>query len=545
METINFKMRIQIYIIAALTFWLSSCITDDIPYRYIPGQIEEIAVKGQTGEAVIDYNKLTVQLTVDDQVELENIPVTKLVVNAESTIFPDEAACINPNKFPSFSFTSLDDLPSNANTALNFTKPVKVLLQTYQDYWWTITVNQVIDRTISVDNQVGSPIFDLENKIAVVYVSENQTLNKVKINELNLEGPNSTLIPDPATVQDFTRPQQFAVSRNGRFIGNWTVDIVHTEVTATTGSAEVWAKKAYVKGGMKSGATPSVEYKKSTDSNWTLLDQSAITILTSTTFKATIAGLEDGVSYRWRVIAENKTSDPSSFTTEKIQEIPNLNFDTWVQNGKNWYPNPVANNFDAIGAYWATGNEGVTSALAGSKDPISIPVTGAEAYKGTAAKLTSITGVSLVGAAAGNLFIGTYKTNAAKPSASVVFGRPFTGARPTKLKGYYKYTPASISNGGTVPATPLRNDQCNIYLKIWDTDGNEFAFGEFIGKEKVTTYTEFSFDIKYSNLSARPAKIMILATSSQYGGEFDGAKVIGQVGHGSTLWVDEFELVYD
>ena len=37
----------------------------------------------------------------------------------------------------------------------------------------------------------------------------------------------------------------------------------------------------------------------------------------------------------------------------------------------------------------------------------------------------------------------------------------------------------------------------------------------------------------------------IVATSSQYGGEFSGARVCGQVGAGSTLWVDEFELLYE
>lgn len=43
----------------------------------------------------------------------------------------------------------------------------------------------------------------------------------------------------------------------------------------------------------------------------------------------------------------------------------------------------------------------------------------------------------------------------------------------------------------------------------------------------------------------RPAAMTIVATSSRYGGEFEGAKVVGQVGHGSTLYVDEFELLYE
>lgn len=103
-----------------------------------------------------------------------------------------------------------------------------------------------------------------------------------------------------------------------------------------------------------------------------------------------------------------------------------------------------------------------------------------------------------------------------------------------------------ITYPGTVPGN-LKTDQCHIYLRLWNDAGQEIAYGEFIGTETVTEYTKFEFDIKYSNTESKPAKIAIVATSSKYGGEFDdaGKKVIGQVGDGSTLWVDEFELGYE
>lgn len=62
-------------------------------------------------------------------------------------------------------------------------------------------------------------------------------------------------------------------------------------------------------------------------------------------------------------------------------------------------------------------------------------------------KMSTITGVTLVTSAAGNLFIGTYKTNMTNPAASVSFGRPYTGARPVKLSGYYKYEPHETNEG--------------------------------------------------------------------------------------------------
>ena len=61
----------------------------------------------------------------------------------------------------------------------------------------------------------------------------------------------------------------------------------------------------------------------------------------------------------------------------------------------------------------------------------------------------------------------------------------------------------------------------------------------------MTEYTEFQFDIEYKDKKAKPAMMTIVATSSRYGGEFSGSRVTGQVGAGSTLWVDEFELLYD
>lgn len=544
-------MKIYIYSIALLALLLTSCIKNDIPYPYVPGNIQEIEVNGQTGEAKINQSQYTVDITVDESVELDSLKITKLIANKDAVIIPDSKACIDINKFPDFSFASSASLPANANTSMDFTNPVKILLQTYQDYLWTVTVKQVINRTISVENQVGPAIIDEKNRIALVYVSTTQSIKNIQILEMNLEGINSKLTPEPSTVSDFSRPQEFAAFRNykydkyskQKYIGTWKVEVMHTQTTSTTGDVEVWGKKAIVAGGMMSGATPSVEYKKSSDSDWIQLNPSSVTIINPTSFKAIIRGLDDGTTYQWRIIVNDKAGDPASFTTEKIEKIPNLNFDTWTQSGKTWYANPVANNYDEVGAYWATGNEGVTSTLAGSKDPITIPVEGAEAYKGKAARLRTITGVSLVKSAAGNLLIGKYKTNMTNPSESVTFGRPFTGARPTALSGYYRYDPKPI-NEGSKPGD-LKTDQCHIYLRLWDAAGTEFAYGEFVGSEKVDAYTKFTFNIEYKNLTARPAMITIVATSSRYGGDFDGVKVIGQVGNGSTLYVDEFELIYD
>lgn len=524
-------------------FLLTSCIKNDIPYPYIEGVIQAMEVYDMQGAPKIDAQRHVVELTVGDKAFLDSLPITKLVANAESEIIPDSSVCINPSQFPNFSFTSLNDLPANANTAIDFTKPVKILLRTYQDYIWSLVVKQEINRVVDVAYQVGDPQINANDHMAIIYIEKDRSLSEVKINKLELEGPSATVHPDPSSVTDFTRPRKFKFYREGRFVSEWFVDVQPTIQASFMGDVNAWARKVELTGSVRAGAEPVIEYREEGATDWSTMPSDALVMNSTTAFTATLTGLKDGTTYEWRIVVDGEPGASASFQTEKIETIPNLNFDTWTQNGKNWYPNEVPNNFDAVGAYWASGNEGVTSNLAGGHDATTEPVSGAEAYKGKAAKLHSLTGVTLVGSAAGNLFVGSYKTNMSNPSKSVSFGRPYTGARPTKMVGYYKYTPKPITNG-TKPGT-LKTDQCHIYMKLWDANGFLFGYGEFVGSEQVDEYTRFEFDITYTDKKAKPASMSIVATSSRYGGDFEGAKVVGQVGHGSTLWVDEFEVIYD
>lgn len=524
-----------------LLVFFSGCIKNDIPYPYIKGEISTFEVEGQQGEA--DINKITrvIQVVVDEEVDIEALRITKFVITEDATYAVDEEFCVSPNKFPTIGFASLQELPAGADTRVNFSQSVPFLLHTYQDYQWMVSVKQVINREVNIENQVGEAIIDVNNRTVLVYVSSDQNLANVKINTLNLGGKSSSITPDPTTVTNFRRPQQFTVTRLGKS-EVWTVDVVRTESTGTTGTMDVWATRVTLNGGMKQGVTPVIEYKEKTATVWSVVPEEQVDILTPTTFQTTLRDLKDGTTYVWRVVADGITSSEASFTTEKIQEIPNLNFDTWSQNPtgkfpKSWYPNEDGEN-----SFWATGNDGVTSSLAGKRDPSTRPEE-KDVVKGKAAYMVTLGSVNLVGVAAGNLFIGDYKTNAQSPKDSPTFGRSFSGARPTGMKGWYKYKSMPIDYWG-IPES-LQNDECHIYLRVWDAQGNIIGYGEFIGKETVTEYTPFNFDVVYSDKGAKPAKMTIVATSSRYGGDFTGVKVSGSVGVGSELWVDEFELLYE
>ena len=305
----------------------------------------------------------------------------------------------------------------------------------------------------------------------------------------------------------------------------------------STDVSKVWGQFAYLTGECNiTGATDPVQfcYKKTADADWTTIE--ATKVDDTFTYENKVAPLDFGTEYEYYIKCGDKTGETVSFTTESFVEIPNLDFETWTQNGANWYPNADASN-----SYWATGNEGATIGA----DANTIGVN--DAHLGKAARLETVEVSVLMGLvktkAAGNIFIGSYKTNTSNPEASVTFGQPYSGARPVKLSGWYKYQPGTDITGSVPDTIEMKVDECDIYIKLWA--GEEvIAESHFRDNQTVSIYKKFELPIEYSNTSLRPDKITIVATSSRYGGLFDGINVIGKLSIGSTLWVDEFELSY-
>lgn len=300
-------------------------------------------------------------------------------------------------------------------------------------------------------------------------------------------------------------------------------------------ASKVWGQFAYLSGtcNLEEITSPvQFRYKKKADAEWTTIE--AVQEEGTKNYSVKVAPLDFGTEYEYYIVCGDKTGETCTFTTESYVEIPNLNFDTWSQNEKDWYPNADASN-----SYWSTGNEGVT--LGGNSNSVGV----SDSYSGLAAQLQTVQVKVLFVkvTAAGNIFIGNYKTNTSNPASSVSFGRDYTGARPTKLSGYFKYQPGATMSDGSVPSEKLEKDECDIYIQLW-SGGETIGEGHFITNETVSEYTHFEIPIEYTVTNKRPDKIAIVATSSRYGGYFDGMNVIGQLAIGSTLWVDDFELSY-
>lgn len=534
-KTIKFYSRTGFC--AILFLFLAGCIENDIPYPYVAGQITEMEVEGLIGNVQISNSARTVVLQVNDQVDIEKLRITKLKVTNDASIFPDTDKCVMASAFPEKEFASLDSIPASADTRVNFSSPVGFLLKTYQEYPWIITVSQLFERKTELSGQVGAAVFDVKNRQVVVYVSKEQDLKKITVKTMQLGSSVAQIIPEPATVTDFSRPVTFDVTAFGR-TEKWEVNVLFTDETSVTGTVSVWAKKARLSGGMQSGSAdrPGFQYRKVSDTEWQDVPGADITI-DGTVFSAWIRDLEPNTGYAYRIVVGKNIGEEKTFTTEDAPVIPNLGFDSWTMgsDGKTWFPNETAEY-----TMWATGNEGVTMMVV-NKPSNSAPTD--DAVKGKAAVLSTIK-VPLVNCAAGNLFVGKYKTNLQDPRTSAVFGQPYTG-RPTHLRGYYKYKGGEINLSGKTSEHKDqvgKPDQFNIYIRLEDRSGSGdpvvIASADLRGAETVAEYTRFDLELNYNYEDRKPTHLVLVATSSLYGDDF--------VGHeGSTLYVDEFELGFE
>lgn len=532
-------------------FLLNGCIENDIPYPYVEGEITSVEVEGMNGSPEIKKATRSIVIEVNDQVDTHNLRITKLQVANNASIFPDSAKCINSSVFPEKGFASLDSISPACDTRVNFSTPVSFLLKTYQDYSWTITVNQLFERKTNISGQVGKPVFDVKNKQVVIYVAASQSLKNITVNEMQLGSSIAQTKPDPMSVKDFSRPVSFDVTAFGRK-ETWIVNVLYVNDTQPVGKAFPWTKQAILTGDIQSGATVEVEYKKEDESNWQKLASKGI-VVNGTTFTATITGLEPSTSYICRSIVNGITGTDQKFATASAPKLNNGSFDEWSLDSKNaklWYP------WSANGAsFWDTGNKGATL-VGGSSN--SAPSDETSTGSGKAAKLESK--YVLVKFAAGNIFSGTF-VNIDGTDGILSFGRPFTSF-PTNLKIHYKYTSKAIDrvNEKTYPeyaGLKGRPDSCFIYVALtdWDApreirtkptnrqlfdknDKNIIAYAEFVSGETTDKYKELNLKLNYRYLNRTPKYIVVVASSSKYGDYFTG-------GEGSTLWIDDFELTYE
>lgn len=151
-----FKKLLYWFIALPMTIVMGSCaIEDDIPYPFVEATITSFAVEGQcnengtgVGSALINYDKHTVQVYVDETVDVTRLSIKRFEVSNNATISAPNGVCVHPESFPKQGFKEASDVEA---TRVNFSAPVKFTLTTYQDYEWTVSVTQVEHVDVDVD----------------------------------------------------------------------------------------------------------------------------------------------------------------------------------------------------------------------------------------------------------------------------------------------------------------------------------------------------------------------------------------------------------
>lgn len=571
-------MKLKTIVWIAVAFVFAACdIKDEVPYPIVYGQITEFEVEGQCGadgaagaSAVIDKTSRTVTIYVSDTVDVTSLKITKIGLSGMTynpdvdyqdspIIRPDSAACINYALFPKTAFSNVE---KGRDTRVNFTHEVKFVVRTYQDYVWTVKVHQVLGREIEVENQIGQAVIDPYLCNAIVYVSREQSLKKLKVNKFTLGGAHGAVSPDPTTYEtyDFYNLRRFVVKTGWGKIEYWNVLVCHTdEVVETTAKILPRNLNATVSGTKPNGVTPKIEYRDASTTEWRALPASEVKT-TATTYTATIGGLRPSTKYVCRVTAGDVQLEQQEFATVSLQQLPNASFDDWstdASNSKLYCP-------WAAGAtsFWDTGNRGATTV--GNSN--SVPTEDTSTGSGRAAFLESK--YIVIKFAAGNIFTGTYlKTDGT--NGVLGFGRPFT-AFPSKLSFDYKYKSMSIDRADeSLAHLKGEPDSCSVYIALWHVEDNEYeefqgekypliirtkpgkeqslfspddprviAYGQFTKGSTVNNWTSETINLDYKNTELAPTHILVVASSSKYGDFFTG-------GVGSTLVVDNMKLIYE
>lgn len=560
------KLRLYLPLWVCLSILFSCDIKDDLPLPLVKSAFTAFEVEGQCdvndegyADAVIDNQKRTVEIYVNDLVDLSHLKVIRMEASNDARIGVETPDGIVP----------LSDYYVGGNPVMDFRNDVTFVLSTYQDYRWTVSVHKVICREIVLQNQVGGAVVDEVNRDVKVYVSRDQDLRSIRVDKFMLGGKHGTVSPDlTGTVADFSSTRTFEVKEYGcTEATRWNVTVYPTDVEQSV-SVSVFphSVNAYVSGHKKSGFTPVVEYRLQGMSEWLALPSGQIQSETLD-YTATITGLTPGTSYECRVSAGGLSSECNFKTAEALQ-LPNASFDDWHITGDSRRPlyQPWAEDGTQ---FWDTGNRGATTVGVSNSTFVT---EGGRTFANLQSKFIAIK------FAAGNIFAGTYlKTDGT--NGVLHFGRPFESF-PTKLQFDYTFKSSIINRGGgkwddnygryisrqVYDGLRGQSDSCQVYIALLgDMEEDEFegeryplvlrtrptelklfnpkseniiAYAQVTMGDDVPEWTTETLTLDYRYKDRVPKSIVVVATSSKYGDYFIG-------GDETLLRLDNMKLLYE
>lgn len=516
-----------IFLALLLLLWIfGGCIRNDIPYPRIPQLILSLAVEGEYQQSVIDSATYSATVYLEEQVDIRNV------------------------RFSEFSYTEGAESSLNLlEGTYDLSSPLAVDITKYQTYQWVISADQPIERYFNIEGQFGETSIDVVARRVIVKVPEFENLADLTLISAKL-GPADVSTMSPALKPgkiDLSRPLLVDVTAFGR-TEQWTIYAETTEVTVQTVSADPWSKVIWVYASAQADSRIEFQYREDGSETWLDVDERYISG-GGGAFSCYIPHLQPLTKYQVRVRSGEENGNVITVTTEATMDLPDGDFEQWWLDGKVWCPWPENGE-----RYWDTGNRGAAIAGPSNVQPSDHTPDGI----GKSAKLSSVfAGIFGIGKlAAGSVFTGNF-VRIDGTNGVLAFGRPFN-LHPTKLRGFYEYTPVEIDMA-QAPYENLkgRPDSCQIYIaltdwpepkeicttpskrQLFDPDAPEIiAYGQITVGEATGGYKPFEIELKYRSTSRIPRFIQITSASSKYGDYFTG-------GNGSVLFIDQFSLDYD
>ena len=479
-------------------------------------------------EVNINSEKQTVEISLNEQTDIRNVAITDVVFSEEQVR-------------TSRSIVGVHDL----------SEAVEVTLSIYQDYIWTLSAKQEIERYFTVQGQIGSSEIDVANRRAVAYVSDQQDVDNIVVTSLKLGGADvSTYAPAMTQMRDFTHGIEVAVTAHG-VREKWMLYVEQTTAVVEFKSVNAWTGVVWLSATGVADQDNGFKYRKQGTEEW--IDVSGDDITTDGgAFSACVEALLPLTTYECYAYSGEDITEVRTFTTEEARQMPNSGFEAISNDESDKYfsfYDPSSSVVENQTKWWCTGNKGSTTVGA------SYSITNPDSQ------------YVIVKFAAGNIFVGEFDGLVGTSGGTVNFGRPFT-LRPRKLSLWLKYENGPIDRFNGAPDNdPVKKgdmDRCQVFVALGDwsyrdyggtpespvqvntTDKSTFfnpksenviGYGSYITDKATDGWVKVEMPIEYNSVSRKPTHIIVSCASSMLGDYFTGST-------SSKLWIDDVKLEY-
>ncbi|MDE6444350.1 MAG: PCMD domain-containing protein [Muribaculaceae bacterium] len=281
------------------------------------------------------------------------------------------------------------------------------------------------------------------------------------------------------------------------------------------------------------------------------------------TFTVTISNLKPGTKYEYKSYADEfEEEEARTFTTEEVFVIPNASLEEWSDysaNSKILLPGAGGER-----SFWDSGNHGSATMDVTLTKNIETLIHSGKYSAQLRSQFVGLGG-SLGKFAAGNLFVGEYLRTDGTDGV-LQFGRQYNGSHPVALKLWANYRPGKVEKAGNIADCDAADkvavgdmDKSQIYValttepvevrtkkkerKLFNPNEScviaygEVTWTEAFGPDGVLQEVNIPLTYKASAKTEKPQYLVIVCSASKFGDYFCG-------GEGSTMIVDDFELVY-